>query len=148
MDMGEHARGNGWLSRAKHLLEGMAGPAQRKGTSSFPLPWARFVPADPGAGHEMFSRALELGRSFHDKDLQALGQLGVGTVARFPWKRGGGLQLLDEVMVSVTAGKFRPYRRASSTVRSWAVAVSRMMSGVPTSGPRRWNAGVGNARTW
>ena len=113
MDMGEPARGVGWLSRARHLVEGHGRTLRSR----------RVPPHSGGAGcactGELRRPAMRcsagpwnLGRSFHDKDLQALGQLGVGTSRRLPWDSlEEGLQLLDEVMVSVTPGKFRPSRR-------------------------------------
>ncbi|NQD89465.1 DNA-binding response regulator [Paenarthrobacter sp. CM16] len=108
MDMGEHAQGNGWLSRARHLLEGMAGPCAAEGYLLIPAALGALRSGNPGTGHEMFGRALELGRSFHDKDLQALGQLGVGTSHVSLGNVEEGLQLLDEVMVSVTSGEISP----------------------------------------
>ncbi len=108
MDMGEHAQGNGWLSRARRLLEGMAGPCAAEGYLLIPAALGALRSGNPGTGHEMFSRALELGRSFHDKDLQALGQLGVGTSRVSLGNVEEGLQLLDEVMVSVTSGEVSP----------------------------------------
>jgi DNA-binding CsgD family transcriptional regulator/tetratricopeptide (TPR) repeat protein len=108
MDMGEHAQGNGWLSRARHLLEGMAGPCAAEGYLLIPAALGALRSGNPGTGHEMFGRALELGRSFHDKDLQALGQLGVGTSHVSLGNVEEGLQLLDEVMVSVTSGEVSP----------------------------------------
>lgn len=108
MDMGEHAKGTGWLSRAKHLLEGMAGPCAAEGYLLIPAGLGSLRGGNPAAGSELFSRALELGTSFHDKDLQALGRLGVGTSRVSLGHTEEGLELLDEVMVSVTAGEVSP----------------------------------------
>ncbi|MCT9869440.1 helix-turn-helix transcriptional regulator [Paenarthrobacter aurescens] len=108
VDMGEHALGNGWLSRAKHLLEGMDGPCAAEGYLLIPAALGSLRAGNPGAGHEMFSRALALGLSFHDNDLKALGQLGVGTSRVSLGRMEEGLLFLDEVMVSVTAGEVSP----------------------------------------
>ncbi|MDR6987672.1 DNA-binding CsgD family transcriptional regulator [Paenarthrobacter nitroguajacolicus] len=108
MDMGEQTLGNGWLSRAKHLLEGMPGPCAAEGYLLIPAALGSLRAGNPEAGHELFSRALELGLSFHDKDLQALGQLGVGTSRVSLGRMEEGLQLLDEVMVSVSSGEVSP----------------------------------------
>ncbi len=108
MDMGEAARGNGWLSRAKHLLEGMPGPGAAEGYLLIPAALGLLRSGAPEAGQGLFAKALELGTSFHDKDLQALGRLGVGTSHVSLGHVEEGLQLLDEVMVSVTAGEVSP----------------------------------------
>ncbi|MGF6833132.1 DNA-binding CsgD family transcriptional regulator [Paenarthrobacter sp. TE4293] len=108
MDMGEQTLGNGWLSRAKHLLEGMPGPCAAEGYLLIPAALGSLRAGNPEAGHKLFSRALELGLSFHDKDLQALGQLGVGTSRVSLGRMEEGLQLLDEVMVSVSSGEVSP----------------------------------------
>lgn len=108
MDMGEPARGNGWLSRAKHVLEGMSGPCAAEGYLMIPAALGLLRSGAPAAGHGLFAKALELGTSFHDKDLQALGRLGVGTTRVSLGHVEEGLQLLDEVMVSVTSGEVSP----------------------------------------
>ncbi|MFE4197446.1 LuxR C-terminal-related transcriptional regulator [Paenarthrobacter sp. NPDC056912] len=108
MDMGEQARGNGWLSRAKHLLEGAKGPSAAEGYLLIPAGLGSLRSGNAEAGHGLFSRALEIGTLFHDKDLQAMGQLGVGTSRVSLGHTDEGLQLLDEVMVSVTAGEVSP----------------------------------------
>ncbi|BCW59652.1 DNA-binding CsgD family transcriptional regulator [Paenarthrobacter nicotinovorans] len=108
MDMGEQARGNGWLSRARHLLDGMAGPCAAEGYLLIPAALASLRAGNPQTGHELFSRALNLGQSFHDNDLQALGRLGVGTSCVSLGQVEEGLLLLDEVMVSVTSGEVSP----------------------------------------
>ncbi|WP_309073179.1 LuxR C-terminal-related transcriptional regulator [Paenarthrobacter sp.] len=108
MDMGEQARGNGWLARAKHLLEGMAGPCAAEGYLLIPAALGLLRTGAPEMGQGLFARALELGASFHDQDLRALGQLGVGTSQVSLGHVEEGLQILDEVMVSVTAGEISP----------------------------------------
>ncbi|MBT2585899.1 helix-turn-helix transcriptional regulator [Arthrobacter sp. ISL-95] len=108
MDMGEPARGNGWLSRAKHLLEGMPGPCAAEGYLLIPAALGLLRSGAPEAGQGLFTKALELGTSFHDKDLQAMGRLGIGTSRVSLGQVEDGLQLLDEVMVSVTAGEVSP----------------------------------------
>lgn len=107
-DMGEPARGNGWLSRAKHLLEGMPGPCAAEGYLLIPAALGLLRSGAPEAGQGLFSRALELGTTFDDKDLQAMARLGIGTSHVSLGQVEEGLELLDEVMVSVTAGEVSP----------------------------------------
>jgi len=108
MDMGEPARGNGWLSRANHLLEGMPGPCAAEGYLMIPAALGMLRSGAAEAGQALFARALELGNTFNDRDLQALGRLGVGTSNVSLGCVEEGLQLLDEVMVSVTSGEVSP----------------------------------------
>ncbi|VXC72955.1 Helix-turn-helix transcriptional regulator [Arthrobacter sp. 9V] len=107
-DMGEPARGNGWLSRAKHLLEGMPGPCAAEGYLLIPAALGLLRSGAPEVGQGLFSRALELGTTFDDKDLQAMARLGIGTSHVSLGQVEEGLELLDEVMVSVTAGEVSP----------------------------------------
>ncbi|SDW26763.1 regulatory protein, luxR family [Arthrobacter sp. cf158] len=108
MDMGEYSLGQGWLARAKHLLEGSVGPSAAEGYLLIPAGLGLLRAGDPQAGHGLFSRALEIGSLFHDRDLQAMGQLGMGTSQVSLGHADDGLELLDEVMVSVTAGEVSP----------------------------------------
>ncbi|MFP3578102.1 response regulator transcription factor [Arthrobacter sp. fls2-241-R2A-200] len=108
MDMGEEARGNGWLSRAKHLLQGMKGPSAAEGYLLIPAGLGSLRAGNPEAGRALFSRALDMGLACHDKDLEAMGLLGVGTSQVSLGHTDEGLQLLDEVMVAVGAGEVSP----------------------------------------
>ncbi|MCD4850376.1 response regulator transcription factor [Arthrobacter sp. AK01] len=108
MDMGEQALGQGWLARAKHLLEGLAGPSSAEGYLLIPAGLGLLRAGDPEAGHGVFGRALEIGTLLHDRDLQAMGMLGVGTSRVSLGRMDEGLELLDEVMVSVTSGEVSP----------------------------------------
>ncbi|WP_159703893.1 response regulator transcription factor [Arthrobacter sp. 18067] len=108
MDMGEQALGQGWLARAKHLLEGLAGPSAAEGYLLIPAGLGLLRAGDPEAGQGAFGRALEIGTVLHDRDLQAMGLLGVGTSRVSLGRTDEGLELLDEVMVSVTAGEVSP----------------------------------------
>ncbi|MGJ3188960.1 LuxR C-terminal-related transcriptional regulator [Paenarthrobacter sp. FR1] len=108
MNLGEPARGSGWLSRAKHLVEGLAEPTEAEGYLLIPSALGALYGGNPETSNELFSRALGMGQRFHDRDLTALGQLGVGTARISLGFPDEGLEFLDEVMVSVTAGEVSP----------------------------------------
>lgn len=108
MNLGEPARGSGWLSRAKHLVEGMDDPTEAEAYLLIPSALGALYGGNPVASNELFGRALEVGQRFHDRDLTALGQLGVGTARITLGFPDEGLEFLDEVMVSVTAGDVSP----------------------------------------
>ncbi|MDI2034484.1 response regulator transcription factor [Paenarthrobacter nitroguajacolicus] len=108
MNLGEPARGSGWMVRAQHLVEGMDDPTEAEGYLLIPSALRAMYGGDPEASNELFGRALAVGQRFHDRDLTALGQLGLGTSRITLGFRDEGLGFLDEVMVSVTAGEVSP----------------------------------------
>ncbi|MFI2562969.1 LuxR C-terminal-related transcriptional regulator [Paenarthrobacter sp. NPDC018779] len=108
MDMGEHAHGSGWLAKAKRLVEGIGHPSAGEGYLLIPTGLGTLRGGDPDTSYRFFSRALEIGESLGEKDLQAMGRLGLGTSRLALGYPEEGLQLLDEVMVSVTAGEVSP----------------------------------------
>jgi DNA-binding CsgD family transcriptional regulator len=61
----------------------------------------------PGA-HELFARAIKVADRYGDRELRALGNLGVGRCVIYLGDVADGLALLDEVMVAVEAGEISP----------------------------------------
>lgn len=108
LDMGEHARGSGWLSKANHGLEGVQGPSTGKGYLLIPAALGTLRGGDPAASHTMFRKALALGLSLGETDLTAMARLGVGTTLVALGKPDEGMRLLDEVMLEVTGGEVSP----------------------------------------
>ncbi|HKU34684.1 MAG TPA: response regulator transcription factor [Paenarthrobacter sp.] len=108
MDLGEYARGNGWLAKARRLIEEMDRPSAGEGYLLIPTGLGTLRGGDPDGGYAIFSRALDIGLSFGEKDLQAMGRLGLGTSRLALGFFEEGLQLLDEVMVSVTSDEVSP----------------------------------------
>ncbi|MEV7605300.1 response regulator transcription factor [Paenarthrobacter sp. NPDC089322] len=108
MDMGEPARSSGWMARARHLVEGLDQPGTAEGYLMIPAALGALYGGQPEASKELFGQALAVGRKFRDRDLTALGQLGLGTAGITLGFTDEGLELLDEVMVSVTAGEVSP----------------------------------------
>lgn len=108
MDLGELAQGSGWMSKAKHLVEGMPEPTAAQGYLLIPAALGRLYGGDPEGSEELFGQALALGQQFGDTDLTALGQLGVGTARLTRGFPAEGLELLDEVMVAVCSGTVSP----------------------------------------
>ncbi|MCA4132437.1 helix-turn-helix transcriptional regulator [Arthrobacter sp. M4] len=104
-ESGEQARSSGWMARARRLLDDVDGPTQAEGFLLIPPALGALYGGDPAAAHELFTQVLDIGQRVQDRDLVALGRLGLGTSRLslgFPQE---GLQLLDEVMVAVTAGE-------------------------------------------
>jgi DNA-binding NarL/FixJ family response regulator/predicted negative regulator of RcsB-dependent stress response len=98
---GSPATANGWLARARRLLEGR-GPVAELG-------WLEVEEAkratDPARAAAHAEAALTLARALHDADVEAmaLGQLGVARVGEGRVEEG--LDLLDEAMATAMAGE-------------------------------------------
>jgi len=102
---GERAVGDGWLARARRLLE-ESGPAREQGwlavrEASFALP------GDPASAREHCARAHALGRELRDVDLEmtalaldGLARVSMGEISE-------GMAHLDEATTAATAGEMR-----------------------------------------
>jgi DNA-binding CsgD family transcriptional regulator len=102
---GERAVADGWLARARRLLEG-GGPTRERGWLA--LREASFaLPADPALARERCAEAEALGRELGDMDLEmtavaldGLAQVSAGEIA-------AGMARLDEATVAATAGEMQ-----------------------------------------
>ncbi len=102
---GERAVGDGWLARARRLLEG-AGPTREQGWLA--LREASFaLPGDPVLARERCAEAAVLARRLGDLDLEmtaialdGLARVSQGEVAE-------GMACLDEATTAATAGEMR-----------------------------------------
>jgi DNA-binding NarL/FixJ family response regulator len=98
---GEPAAANGWLGRARRLLDGQ-GPVAELG-------WLEVEEAkrasDPARAARHAEAALDLARALPDPDVEAmaLGQLGIARVGE--GRVGEGLDLLDEAMATAMSGE-------------------------------------------
>jgi len=108
LDRGEEARGAGWLARAATLVERHGQPCVEQGYLLVPDALRRMEAGDVAGARETFSAALAIAERFGDVDLAALGRLGVGEAMIRFGEVEGGVALLDEAMVSVTAGEVSP----------------------------------------
>ena len=100
---GEVAKAGGWLSRAGRLLDGHSDCVER-GYLLLPEGFRCFREGDALRAHEKFVQATAVGERFGDKDLVTLGLQGQGRALIRQGEIAGGLALLDEAMVAVTAG--------------------------------------------
>jgi DNA-binding CsgD family transcriptional regulator/tetratricopeptide (TPR) repeat protein len=105
---GDMARGGGWLARAQRVAEAGRGAESSEGLVRIPAALGALMGGDPVAAGRMFAEAFEIGRRFHDPDVMALAHLGLGQAEIMLGRDSAGLALLDEVMVSVTAGEVSP----------------------------------------
>ncbi len=103
---GNVAPAGGWLGRAGAVLD-------EAGVSESPVRGLMIVPralhalynGDAGPAYDAFCEATAIGDRLADPDLATLGRLGRGQARLVLGDQEGGLALLDEAMVAVTAGE-------------------------------------------
>ncbi|MGW9630082.1 LuxR C-terminal-related transcriptional regulator [Agromyces sp. NPDC055520] len=109
MGKGHDARANGWLARARRIADTTAAGAQ---TSAALLLVAAalddLAAGDPARAARTFAEAFVIAERIRDRDATALAQLGQGQALLMLGDAVGGLALLDEAMVAVTAGEISP----------------------------------------
>lgn len=102
---GERARGGGWLARGRRLLdEGQHDCVER----GYLLELQNFDVREASTAYSISIQAAEIGDRFGDPDLMALARLGQAQALIRLEKNTDAAALLDEVMVSVTAGEVAP----------------------------------------
>jgi len=104
----EHGRASGWLSRAQRLLEHERVECVMEGYLLLPAIFRQLRGGEHDAAYAAATRAAEIGERFGERNLIAFARnlqgralLGRGCIQE-------GLALLDEVMLTVTAGELSP----------------------------------------
>ena len=108
MFLGERARSSGWFTRARRLVQELSEPCSIEGFLLIPAALGALYGGDAETGAGLFGRAAQIGEQFRDADLIGLGLMGVGQAQIMLGRTDQGLELFDEVMVSVTAGEISP----------------------------------------
>lgn len=108
IEIGDMAGVNGWLVRARRLLDEEADDCAERGYLLVLAAVQRLIAGDLAGGHAHFRQAAQIGERAGDADLTALARQGEGRALLNLGDVAGGTALLDEVMVAVTTGEISP----------------------------------------
>ncbi len=105
---GEYAQGGGWLARAHRLLDEGQHDCVERGYLLVPIALQALSEGDATKANATFEQVAEIAERFGDADLIALSRLGRGRALVTLGNVTDGMALLDEAMLSVTAGEISP----------------------------------------
>lgn len=108
LDLGEVARGSGWLARAGRVLDDYGQDCVERGYLLVPSALQHLEGGDASAAHDIFQQAAAIADRFADPDLIALTTLGRGQSLIGLGQTLPGSALLDEAMIAVTASEVSP----------------------------------------
>jgi DNA-binding CsgD family transcriptional regulator len=108
MLQGEAGRSSGWLRRAQRMVDREEGDSIERGYLLVPAMLRHMIAGDYDAAYETAAQAAETGQRFSDPDLTAIAVHEQGYARVKQGRIAEGLALLDEAMVSVTAGELSP----------------------------------------
>lgn len=108
MQVGESARGGGWIGRAGRLLEEGECDCVESGYLLLPVGLRCLAQGDHGGATDAFVQVEGTGEHFGDTDLITLGRLGQGQCLIRTGEIEQGVGLLDEVMVAVDIEETSP----------------------------------------
>jgi len=104
----QQAQANGWLARAKRLLDESGTERVEHGLLLCTQGYLKIVEGDFPAALEIFGDAARIGSRFGDTDVTSLARHAQARVLLRMNRRSEGFALLDEVMVAVTGGEVVP----------------------------------------
>jgi DNA-binding NarL/FixJ family response regulator len=105
---GEAGRANGWLGRARRLLDREPGDHVEEGYLLIPVAAQHERAGDYQAAYATATAAAAIGERFGDADLTAIAVHEQGAMLVKQGQVAAGLALLDEAMLAVTTGELSP----------------------------------------
>jgi DNA-binding CsgD family transcriptional regulator len=105
---GETAPATGWFARAQRLVEGEGGECAERGYVMTAACLHQMAARDYAAVYATASEALEIAERWGDRDLAAFARMDQGCALLNLGRTDEGRRLVDETMVSVTAGELSP----------------------------------------
>jgi DNA-binding CsgD family transcriptional regulator/tetratricopeptide (TPR) repeat protein len=142
----EMGRATGWLARAQRLLEGVTPECAEHGYLLLSAVEQRAASGDYEAAYVAASEAAAIGERCGDPDLVACARHQQGRIRLQQGQVEAGLSLLDETMVTVTAGELSPIVTglmycsviaacqqiyAFDRTREWTAALTQWCEGQP-----------------
>ena len=106
---GEVGPAVGWFARAERLVERDGSDCPERGFLLVPPAMQRQAEGDYDGAYDLLARAREIGEEFADADLTSTALQFAGLVRIKQGKIEEGFRLLDEAMISVTAGEVSPF---------------------------------------
>jgi ATP/maltotriose-dependent transcriptional regulator MalT len=106
---GELGPAIGWFGRSQRLLEHEERDSVEHGYLLYPEAFRQEFEGDVSAAADTLGRAVEIAERFGDRDLFAMSAHRRGLLLIRLGAVGEGLALIDESMVSVTAGEVSPF---------------------------------------
>ena len=137
IQQGEIGPAMGWFGRAERLLEDRPECAVT-GYLMIPALFDQIERGDDEAALAITERMMDVGRSFGDADLVALGSHEKGQALVRLGRRDEGMRLIDETMVAVTSGELSP--RATGIVYCNTIAFCQGV--LDTRRARDWTAAL------
>ncbi len=159
---GENASGQGWIARARRLLDDGELDCPERGYLLMPTAIKAAQAGDLETAAAIFREAIRIGKRFGDNDLVTLARQGEGRALLRTGAGDAGLSIIDEVMVSVTSGEVSPvvvgiiYCSVIETLhevydlrraRDWTAAMERWCAGQPELAMYRGECMVYRAHT-
>ncbi|GAA5119165.1 LuxR C-terminal-related transcriptional regulator [Haloechinothrix salitolerans] len=160
LNRGEQVLAGGWIDTARRLLADVDPEQVEHGLMSYLNGLRHTFSGDAAAGAAAFATASDIGEKAGDVELTTLARIGLGRCRIYQSQIAGGLALLDEAMVAVTAGGLSPVLvgDAYCTViegcwevfelrrsQTWTEALSRWCDSQPTMVPYRGQCQVHRA---
>jgi ATP/maltotriose-dependent transcriptional regulator MalT len=105
---GEFAVGGGWVARTQRLLENQPADLPERAYVLVHEFYQHLANNNFAAAAETATRLVESARRFGNHDLVALGLMCQGRMTIYTGQVQGGLALLDEAMVGISAGEVSP----------------------------------------
>ena len=102
---GSVAQGSGWMARARRILDEAGVDSVVRGFLAVPEGIGAIRSGDPVRAYDVFTSAMETARRFGNRDLITITRQGQGRALIRLGRIAEGIALIDEAMVSVTAGE-------------------------------------------
>jgi DNA-binding CsgD family transcriptional regulator len=135
---GEAGRANGWLARARRLLQKEPRHCAEQGYLLLPLVEQQLRAGDYAAAHATAERAAQIGDGCGDPDLGACARYLQGRALVHQGEVLRGLTLLDEAMLAVASGMLTPVM----TGLTYCSAIELCQSVYALDRAREWTAAL------